>query len=71
MCACMVSGNDRVSSLADWRPPLDTVLPLFQVLDTIMRVFNNGKGSLDVASFIDAMKRKLNTVHASKFSAQG
>ena len=40
-----------------------------QVLDTIMAVFGDGEGQLEVAAFTDAMKRKLNTVHASKFAA--
>ncbi|GAX83915.1 hypothetical protein CEUSTIGMA_g11339.t1 [Chlamydomonas eustigma] len=40
-----------------------------QVLDIIMVVFGDGNQSLEVAAFIDAMARKLNSVHASKFAS--
>ncbi|GAX85800.1 hypothetical protein CEUSTIGMA_g13215.t1 [Chlamydomonas eustigma] len=40
-----------------------------QVLDIIMVVFGDGNHSLEVAAFIDAMARKLNSVHASKFAS--
>jgi Ca2+-binding EF-hand superfamily protein len=40
-----------------------------QVLDIIMVVFGDGNQGLDVVVFIDAMARKLNSVHASKLAS--
>ena len=61
------AGHDQAPLLLHLYYMSPLLLP--QVLDTIMAVFGDGEGQLEVAAFTDAMKRKLNTVHASKFAA--
>ena len=63
------AGHDQAPLLLHLYYMSPLLLSRSQVLDTIMAVFSDGEGQLEVAAFTDAMKRKLNTVHASKFAA--